>query len=102
MERIKLMLEWVSPPLWYSNDDGEHYPMSVDNLPIGDKLRKDIKKWDMVFQSTYDQEDPNEIGFSSESADKLLNKSLEEEGHYLYLRLKEELLDLYLVTSIYE
>lgn len=101
MDRIKLMLEWVSPPLWYSNDDGNTYPIDVDDLPIDDELKEDVNRWNAIFQSTYNQQDPYKIGFSSKRASDLLDEALIEEGKSLYYRLKKELSGRYLVTSIY-
>lgn len=101
MDRIKLMLEWISPPLWYSNDDGNTYPIDADELPIDDELKEDINRWNAIFQSTYNQQDPYKIGFSSKRASDLLDEALIEEGRSLYYRLKKELSGRYIVTSIY-
>ncbi|MCJ2166332.1 MULTISPECIES: hypothetical protein [unclassified Pseudodesulfovibrio] len=98
MDKIRLMLEWLTSPLWYSNDSGAIYTLEADDLPIDDKLKRDIKKWNKVFQSTYVQEDPSEIGFSSKSANRLLTQALEEEGQYLYPQLKKQLAGKYIVT----
>lgn len=100
MKRIRLSLEYACHPIWLLHTDGGVEDIGLESIPISDSLKHDIDLWDNTYQSTYDPNCPQDSGFSSESSNELLSKAFDEEGRFLFHRLKKELKGLYEVTSL--
>ena len=99
MKTLRLSLEYECSSVWLVFPDGGLDDIGPESLPVSEELKWDIIKWNKIYQSTLDQNYPPDSGFSSDSANELLWKAIDQEGGSLFVRLKEELHGLYHVTS---
>ena len=62
--RYKLMPEYGCSPVWRLSDQpSENIPIS--ELPVSEKLRASLEKWDETYQSTFDASYPPDSGFGN-------------------------------------
>lgn len=86
MRAIKVMPEYGCFPLWH-NDQIEVGNIDPESLPITSLLASQLNDWSAEFESTLNQENPTESGFSSKEIEvKFLAK-----GYELASTLKAEL-----------
>lgn len=84
-KQIKLMAEYGGEAVWWMGHRAG--VVDVQELPITDELRNDIKRWADVYADTLEDNDPVVSGFESDEA----RDKYDAEGRVLWKRLQEEL-----------
>ena len=93
---LKLMPDYECYPLWEMQGDGMEN-VNHENLPISEELKIRLSKWADRYDQTLNWEDPAQSGFTTHR-DK---KEFTDEGMSIILRLKEELTELFEITSYF-
>lgn len=89
---VKLRFDWGMGPFWATIDDdaipdGYGIDEIIEFLPLGDELVVAIGEWNNRMQSTFDGNNPENLGFN-DPADE---KKWIDDGRELARRLKVEL-----------
>lgn len=90
MNKIKLMTDYGCSPIWDCIHSGE---VDLMTLNLSDDLLSEIGGWAKWYDSTLNEHDPKSSGFSNN--EELMK--FDQEGHRLWLRLKNELSGKYIV-----
>lgn len=64
MINLRLTTEYMATPI-FCTDPEEMGHLDVDDLPISDALKKNLKNWYQEYQSTFNEEHPQNSGFCS-------------------------------------
>ena len=83
MKKIKLMADYECFPLWEILDDGVEN-INPDSLSIPCSLKKSLREWAKVYDSTLNKIDPVNSGFIT----KIAEIDFENEGMRLYQELQ--------------
>lgn len=82
-ERLRLMADYRSWPLW--RDDGDNVDPAT--LPISEALQARLTAWAARFDETLDDADPLMSGFFDDAAEQ----AFDADGHHLWAALRREL-----------
>jgi hypothetical protein len=88
MRAIKLMADYQCSPLWEASP-GVIGNIDPGQLPISERLRRDLTEWADRYNSTLNHSDPAQSGFPNDSA----RAEFKHKGLELGERLKNELGD---------
>ena len=92
-KKIKLMPDYDCWCLWNTEPvHDEDYNLNPNALPLSDNLKLDLSKWEELYDSTLNRNDPINSGFKTEVDQKVFD----EIGLNLFQRLKQELSDFHI------
>jgi hypothetical protein len=83
---IKLMAEYGCTVLW-GVDPSEIGPINPDSLPLTSDLKTAVRRWAEAYDSTLNQDYPQDSGFASQSE----KEAFEAEGRRLGKELQAQL-----------
>ncbi|WP_108097484.1 hypothetical protein [Pseudomonas sp. GV071] len=92
MIKLNLVREYLAGPIFCPDIDRMGH-VDIDDLPISQKLRVRVGKWDSVYQATFNSDYPPESGFSTAEAE-LQHVA---EGQQLAIMMQQELESGYIV-----
>lgn len=87
MRIIKLDAEYFCYPLWEKTPGRDPGEIDPNDLPLSDDLKRDIIKWSMVYDSSFNSDYPPDSAFDSPDTDIWF----EQEKKRILRELKREL-----------
>ncbi len=90
MISFRLVSEYLAYPIFCSDLDKMGH-VAIDDLPITEYLKSDLRAWDEAFQSTFNDAYPPDSRFESHE----LQEAHWRQGEELLKRLQDELGDGY-------
>lgn len=86
MIKLKVASEYLAGPIFCPDPDRMGH-VDIDDLPVSQELKAEIRAWDVEYQATFNSDYPPDSGFSSPEAE-LRHKA---QGGQLAKKLQHEL-----------
>ncbi len=90
------MAEYECSPVWSKNTrDIIFENTDIDDAPFSGQLKEKIKRWDAIYQNTYNANTPQDSGFASDADEAMFEKYGLELAIEIYIEIGSDFIVVY-------